>query len=84
MGVSGQCALVSFQRRLTAWPTLHKSKEELIAVAQHLGDEGLIELVDQIGRSADSLEELHKLRASAECRIMCAYASLGATDENEP
>lgn len=58
-----------------AWATLHKSKEELIAVAEELGDEALMELVGQIGRSADWFEGLQKLLASAECRIMCAYAA---------
>ena len=58
-----------------AWLALHKSKEELMAVAAQLGDEGLIELVGQIGRSADWFEGLHKLLDSAECRIMSAYAA---------
>lgn len=58
-----------------AWLTVHKSKDELIAVADELGDEGLMELVGQIGQSADWFEALHMLLASAECRIMCAYAA---------
>ena len=40
-----------------------------------LGDEALMELVAQIGRSADWFEGLHKLLSSAECRIMCAGLS---------
>jgi hypothetical protein len=60
-----------------AWVTLHKSKEELIAVAKGLGDQALMELVEQMGRSADWFEGLHKVLSSAECRIMCAYAALG-------
>ncbi len=61
-----------------AWLTLHKSKDELIAVAHQLGDQGLMELVGQIGQSADWFEGLHKLVANAECRVMCAYAALNA------
>lgn len=34
-----------------------------------------MELVAQIGQSADWFEGLHKLLAGAECRIMCAYAA---------
>lgn len=59
-----------------AWLTLHKSKEELIAVAAQLGDEGLQELVGQIGRSADWFEGLHKLLANAEARLVCVYPAL--------
>lgn len=61
-----------------AWLTLQKSKDELVAMTDELGDDALTELVDQIGRSADWFEGLHKLLASAECRIMCAYAVLNA------
>lgn len=61
-----------------AWVTLHKSKDELASVAAELGDEALIELVGPFGRSADWFEDLHKLLASSECRIMCAYAALNA------
>ena len=61
-----------------AWLTVHKSKDELIAVADELGDQGLMELVGQIGQSADWFDGMHKLLASAECRIMCAYAVLNA------
>lgn len=58
-----------------AWLTVHKSKDELIAVARQLGDAGLEELVGQIGRSADWFEGLHRLLASAEARIVCASRS---------
>jgi len=58
-----------------AWLTLQKSKDELIDMTSELGDDALMELVAQIGRSADWFEGLHKLLASAECRIMCAYAA---------
>lgn len=61
-----------------AWLTHQKSKGELINMASELGDEALMELVAQIGRSADWFEGLHKLLASAECRMMCAYAALNA------
>lgn len=61
-----------------AWVTLHKSKNELVSIAAELGEEALMELVGQIGRSADWFEGLHKLLASAECRIVCAYAALNA------
>ena len=64
------------------WTTLHKSKEELIAVAEELGNEALMELVGQIGRSADWFEGVHKLLASAECRLMCAFAVRCARDES--
>ncbi len=58
-----------------AWLTLKKSKDELVAMAHELGDDALTGLVRQIGQSADWFEGLHKLLASAECRIMCAYAA---------
>ncbi|RYG99374.1 MAG: hypothetical protein EON58_04135 [Alphaproteobacteria bacterium] len=58
-----------------AWLSLHKSKAELVAMAEQLGDAALTELVTQIGLSADWFEGLHKILASAECRIMCAYAA---------
>jgi hypothetical protein len=67
-----------------AWLTVHKSKDELIAVADELGDQGLMELVGQIGQSADWFEGLHKLLASAECRIMCAYAAQADITEIDP
>jgi hypothetical protein len=65
-----------------AWLTLQKTKDELIALSHELGDQALMELVGQIGRSADWFEGLHKLLASAECRIMCAYAALHADASN--
>ena len=58
-----------------AWLTLHKSKDELMAVANQLGDEALMELVGQIGQSADWFKGLHELLSSAECRLMCAHAA---------
>lgn len=58
-----------------AWLTLQKTKGELVNMASELGDPALMELVTQIGRSADWFEGLHKLLTSAECRIMCAYAA---------
>lgn len=58
-----------------AWLAVHKSKKELIDVAAQFGDAGLIELVGQIGRSADWIEGLQTLLATAEARLMCAYAS---------
>lgn len=58
-----------------AWLTLHRSKEELVAMAEQLGDAAVTELVTQIGQSADWFEGLHKVLASAECRIMCACAT---------
>lgn len=64
-----------------AWLTVHKSKDELIAVADALGDQGLMEIVGQIGQSADWFEGLHQLLASAECRIMCAYAAASQQTE---
>ena len=63
-----------------AWLTLHKSKGELIEAAEHLGGEALMDLVGQIGRSADRFEGLRQLLASAETRIMCA---LGAQRSRE-
>lgn len=65
-----------------AWLTLHKTKEELIAVAAQLGEAELEELVGQIGRSADWFEGMHKMLASAECRIMCALAARSVRDAN--
>lgn len=59
-----------------AWLSLQKSKAELVDMAAELGDEALVELVGQIGLSADWFEGLHTLLAAAECRIMCAYAAL--------
>lgn len=64
-----------------AWLTLQKSKEELIAVAEELGDQALMELVGQIGASADWFEGLHKILECAETRIMCAYAALTSANE---
>lgn len=66
-----------------AWLTLHKSKDDLVAMAEQLGDAALTELVTQIGQSADWFEGLQKVLASAECRIMCAYAaaSIGTAPE---
>lgn len=58
-----------------AWLMLQKSKADLIGAVSALGDDASMELVAQIGRSADWFEGLHKLLASAECRIMCAYAT---------
>lgn len=62
--------------------TLQKSKGELINMASELGDKALMELVAQIGRSADWFEGLHKLLATAECRMMCAYAALNEETSN--
>lgn len=58
-----------------AWLTLQKTKAELMQIAAELGDGALMELVRQIGQSADWFEGLHKLLTSAECRIMCAYSA---------
>jgi len=58
-----------------AWLTLHKSKGELIGVANQLGDEALMDLVGEIGQSADWFKGLHELLSSAECRLMCAHAA---------
>jgi hypothetical protein len=65
-----------------AWLTLHRSKDELVAMAEQLGDATLTGLVTQIGQSADWFASLHKVLASAECRIMCAYAA--ATFQTKP
>lgn len=65
-----------------AWLTLHKSKEELIDVAAQLGEVGVEEMLGQIGRSSDWFEGMHKLLASAECRIMCALAARSVRDAN--
>jgi len=54
----------------------------LIEAAEQLGDDALMDLVGQVGRSADWFEGLHKLQASAECRIMCAYAAPSEATEN--
>ncbi len=64
-----------------AWLTLHKSKPELAAMADELGDQGLMELVAQIGRTADWFKGVHELLSAAECRIMCAYAWRVEADE---
>ena len=58
-----------------AWLTLQKTKAELMQMAAELGDGALMDLVGQIGQSADWFEGLHKLLTSAECRIMCAYSA---------
>ena len=58
-----------------AWLTLHKSKDELMAMSEELADEALMDLVDQIGHSADWFKGLQELLSGAECRIMCAYAA---------
>ena len=58
-----------------AWLTLHKSKDELVSVADKLGDEGLKELVRQLGQSADWFNGLRQILEGAECRLMCAYAT---------
>ena len=58
-----------------AWLTLHKSKHDLVEAAEQLGDAALMDFVGQIGRSAAWFEGLHTLLATAECRIMCAYAT---------
>jgi formylglycine-generating enzyme required for sulfatase activity len=65
-----------------AWVTLQKSKEELIEVAEELGDQALMELVSQIGQSADWFRGLHKMLECAETRIMCAYAALNVGGES--
>lgn len=57
-----------------AWLTMHKTKEELVAVVETLGDDGLAELIGQLGRSADWFKGLHELLTAAEARIMCACA----------
>ncbi len=67
-----------------AWLTLHKSKDELIGVANQLGDEALMDLVDQIGQSADWFKGFHELLSSAECRIMCAYATASMEADRTP
>jgi hypothetical protein len=66
-----------------AWLTLHKSKHELIAVAEELGDQALMELVGQIGGSADWFEGLHKILECAETRMMCAHAALMSAKEGD-
>ena len=58
-----------------AWVTLHKSKEELVAVAGELGDEGLMQLAGQIGQSSDWFKGLQQVLEAAECRLMCALAA---------
>lgn len=62
-----------------AWLTLQKSKADLVAMCDELDDDAMTELVNQIGRSADWFEGLHKVLASAECRIMCACAALSVS-----
>jgi hypothetical protein len=57
-----------------AWLTLNKTKPELIAIVDQLGDEGLMDLVANIGRSADRFKGLHEILSGADYRIMCAYA----------
>ena len=52
-------------------------------MAEQLGDAALTELVTQIGQSANWFEGLHKVLASAECRIMCAYAELTTDDSKD-
>jgi len=64
-----------------AWLTLHKSKPELVAIANQLGDEALMELVADIGRSSDWFKGLHEILSAAECRLMCAYALSGVKTE---
>jgi hypothetical protein len=54
---------------------LHKSKAELVALANQLADDGLRELVAEIGQTTDWFKNLHELLLAAECRIMCAYAA---------
>lgn len=56
-----------------AWLTLHKSKPELIAIADQLGDDGVMELIAGIGRTTDWFKSLHEVMLAAECRIMSAY-----------
>lgn len=67
-----------------AWLTMHKSREELVGVAKQLTDDGLMELVRQIGLSSDWFKGLHELLLGAECRIMCAYAARHADSANDP
>ena len=55
-----------------AWLTVHKTKDELVAMADTLGDGGVAELVAQIGWSADWFKGMHELLSAAEWRIMCA------------
>lgn len=57
-----------------AWLTLHKSKPELVAITDQLGDHDLIQLVGDIGRSADWFKGMHEILSAAECRVKCAYA----------
>lgn len=66
-----------------AWLTVHKTKDELIAMAAELGDDGIGELVAQIERSADWFKGLHELLSGAECRIMCAYAAGTSADADD-
>jgi hypothetical protein len=64
-----------------AWLMMHKSKDELVALANQLGDDGVRELVTEIGRTTDWFESLHGLLLAAECRIMCAYAAVAVAAE---
>jgi hypothetical protein len=43
-----------------AWLALQKSKVELISVADQLGENGLMELVRQIGQSGDCVNRCAK------------------------
>lgn len=63
-----------------AWLTVHKTRDELIAMADTLGDDGVAELVAQIGRSADWFKGMHELLSGAERRIICALAAVSARD----
>jgi len=65
-----------------AWLAVHKSKAGLASVAAQLGDAGMVEMVSQIGQSADWFERLQKLLATAEARLMCAYGSRIDREDN--
>lgn len=55
------------------WST--RSMSASSASSAELADEALMDLVDQIGHSADWFKGLQELLSGAECRIMCAYAA---------
>ena len=58
-----------------AWLTLQKSKDELVGISEEHGDKALMELVEQIGQSADWFNGLRQVQEAAECRLMCALAA---------
>ncbi len=71
---NGPAWLSPFTSLRLARLTQHKSTPELVALADHHGDDGVMELVAAIGRTTNWFKSLHEQHLAAESTILTAFA----------